>query len=284
MNELLSPKLDIVFKKIFTENLDLLQHFVASMLSIPMQEITGIELTNPEMLPDEPDTKFSRLDLRLSLATRQIDIEIQVKKMLGYADRALFYWAKLFTSDLKSGEEYFSLKQAISIHLVDFILFEDRNEAHTVVVPMIQGTQRIFSDKMVLHFFELRKIGKNEDEKLSASMAQWLKFFNVKTTEDLAMFETDQVMYKASNVLRVMSDDDRMREAARMREKRLHDEASYLADAERTGEARGKAEERTKWIQKVIAKFKKGSMSMEEAAEFADMSEAEFEALCEKEQ
>ncbi len=102
------------------------------------------------------------------------------------------------------------------------------------------------------------------------------------------MFETDQVMHKASNVLRVMSDDDRMREAARMREKRLHDEASYLADAERTGEARGlikgKAEERTKWIQRMISKFKAGIMSLEVAAEFADMSVAEFKALCEKEQ
>ena len=80
---------------------------------------------------------------------------------------------------------------------------------------------------MVLHFFELRKVGKSKDEKLSASMALWLKFINVKTTEDLAMFETDQVMHKASNVLHVMSDDDRMREAARMREKRLYSRAEY---------------------------------------------------------
>ncbi len=95
-------------------------------------------------------------------------------------------------------------------------------------------------------------------------------------------------MTNKTSFLRVMTDDDRMREAARMREKRLHDEASYLADAERTGEARGlikgKAEERTKWIQRMISKFKAGIMSLEEAAEFADMSEAEFEALCEKEQ
>jgi len=273
MNELLSPKLDIVFKKIFTENLDLLQHFVASMLSIPMHEITGIELTNPEMPPDEADAKFSRLDLRLSLATRQIDIEIQVKKMLGYAHRSLFYWAKLFTSDLKTGEEYFSLKQAISIHLVDFVLFEDRNEAHTVVVPMIQGTQKIFSDKMVLHFFELRKVGKSEDEKLSASMALWLKFFNVKTQEDLSMFETDKIMNKASNVLRVMSGDDRMREAARMREKRLHDEATFLATARAEGRAEGR-------IETLVELVKSGVLSLQMAATKASMSESDFEMLC----
>ncbi len=80
MKEILSPKLDIVFKKLFSEHLDLLQHFVAAMMSIPPESITHLELCNTELTPDDIDSKFSRLDLRLRMNDTQIDIEIQVRK------------------------------------------------------------------------------------------------------------------------------------------------------------------------------------------------------------
>ena len=89
------------------------------------------------------------------------------------------------------------------------------------------------------------------------------------------MFETDQVMNKASNVLRVMSDDDRMREAARMREKRLHDEATYLAIARAEGRTEGK-------MDLLIKLVKSGVLSLQIAAAQVSMSESEFEALCTK--
>ena len=43
-NELLSAKTDIVFKKIFIENEDLLQDFLANMLDIPAKDIMDIEI------------------------------------------------------------------------------------------------------------------------------------------------------------------------------------------------------------------------------------------------
>ncbi len=273
MEELLSPKLDIVFKKLFTEHLDLLKHFVASVLSVPTEQITDLILTNPEMVPEESDGKFSRLDLRLALNNSQIDIEIQVRKIPSYADRALFYWAKLYTSDLKTGETYQMLKQAISINLLDFNLFEDRTEAHAVVVPTIRGTQRILSDKMLMHFFELKKVGKNDSENLGAQLQMWLNFLNVKKPEDLAMFDDNETMSKAAEALRVMSGDERIREAARLREKRLHDEASALAGAREEGKIEGK-------IEILIDLVKDGELSLKVAARFANMSEAQLAKLC----
>lgn len=43
----ISAKLDIIFKKIFTENEDMLHSFVASMLEIPQERIKEIKITNP---------------------------------------------------------------------------------------------------------------------------------------------------------------------------------------------------------------------------------------------
>ena len=53
-NELLSAKTDIVFKKIFIENEDLLQDFLANMLDIPVKDIVDIEIKNTEIQKYNP--------------------------------------------------------------------------------------------------------------------------------------------------------------------------------------------------------------------------------------
>ena len=49
----------------------------------------------------------------------------------------------------------------------------------------------------------------------------------------------DKVMNKAVFLLKKMSADDKLREIARIRERALHDEASYIADAKAEGRAEG---------------------------------------------
>ncbi len=59
--DVVSAKLDIIFKKIFTDNRDMLHEFVADMLEIPSESIKEIVITNPELVPETIDDKFSRL-------------------------------------------------------------------------------------------------------------------------------------------------------------------------------------------------------------------------------
>ena len=103
--DVVSAKLDVIFKKLFTENEDLLHSFVASMLDIPTESIKTIKISNPELPPETVESKFSRLDLSLNVDDKLINVEIQVKMEPDYRDRTLFYWAKLYTSELKSEEE-----------------------------------------------------------------------------------------------------------------------------------------------------------------------------------
>ena len=93
--DVVSAKLDIIFKKFFTENVDMLYSFVASMLDIPQESISEIKITNPELPPESLEGKFSRLDLNLKVDNRLVNVEIQVKNEPDYRDRTLFYWAKL---------------------------------------------------------------------------------------------------------------------------------------------------------------------------------------------
>lgn len=49
--DVVSAKLDIIFKKLFTENKDMLHSFVASMLDVPQESISDIVITIPSCLP-----------------------------------------------------------------------------------------------------------------------------------------------------------------------------------------------------------------------------------------
>ena len=158
----ISAKLDIIFKKIFTENSDMLHSFVASMLDVPSESIEEIKITNTELPPETYAGKFSRLDLSLRVDNRLVNVEIQVKNEPDYRDRTLFYWAKLYSSELKSGEDYGELKQTITINIINFNMFSG-DDYHTEVAAMIKGTDEIFSDKFSMHFFELKKVGITSD-------------------------------------------------------------------------------------------------------------------------
>ncbi len=256
-----SAKLDVIFKKLFTEHQDMLHSFVASMLDIPPESIKEIVISNPELPPETIASKFSRLDLSLNVDDKLVNVEIQVKTDTDYRDRTLFYWAKLYASELKSGEDYGNLKQTITINIINFNMFEG-DDYHTEVAAMIKGKDEVFSDKFCMHFFELKKINK----KPTNTREQWLQFINADSEEDFEMVEATSmpIIQKAVKVIYDMSEDTKIRELARLREKALHDEASALKQAEEKGIAIGKAEGRAEGEAAIIQKMKASGMTDEQ--------------------
>ena len=239
--DVVSAKLDIIFKKIFTENEDMLQSFLADILDIPYDDIQDIIVAKQELTPETIDGKFSRLDLNLKVADKLINVEIQLKGDNDYRDRTLFYWAKLYTSELKSGETYGQLKKTICINIINFNMF-DRNDYHTEIVTSIKDTGEIFSDKFSIHFFELKKVGKKVNPNNRREL--WMQFLNASSEEEFEVLKQTNVpiMNKAVNIIYDLSEDTKIREMARLREKALHDEASALANAKNEGKAEGRAE------------------------------------------
>ena len=267
--DVVSAKLDVIFKKIFTENRDMLHDFISAILDIPSEKITEITITNPELPPESALGKFSRLDLSLKVDDKLVNVEIQVKEHADYRDRTLFYWAKLYTSELKSGEDYGDLKQTIAINIINFNMFGGENY-HNEVVTTIKDTGEIFSDKFSIHFFELKKISRKPNPKNRKEL--WLQYINADKEEELAMIENTNVpiMQKAVRVIYDMSEDTRVREIARMREKALHDEATYLREAMEKGIVQGRAEGFALAKEGFIAKLKAKGMTDSEIADFLE--------------
>jgi predicted transposase/invertase (TIGR01784 family) len=261
--EVISAKLDVVFKTLFVKHPDLLKSFIADILDININDIEEIIITNPELPPETIDGKFSRLDLNLKLQDKLINIEIQINSQEDYSDRVLFYWAKLFTSDLKSGDEYGQLQQAISINIVNFNMF-DGKDFHNEVVPVIKGTDKVFSDKMNIHFFELPKVSRNLNKNNRKEL--WMQFIKADSEEEFEMLKNTNVaeIVNATNVILDMSEDTRMRELARWREKAAHDRASALGSAKREGIAIGRAEGKDEGIKAMIENMRLSGMTDEQ--------------------
>ena len=153
-------KLDVVFKRVFGEekNVALTKALVSDLLEIPRDKIKNVRILNVEMSPEKWRNKFNRLDLRLQVDNKIVNVELQVRGEKHFKDRSLFYWSRIFTNDLKTGERYKKLKQTICINILDFNLFEDEDDYHTKVRVTYGKRRRVFTKKFAIHVFELKKL------------------------------------------------------------------------------------------------------------------------------
>lgn len=257
-----TPKLDLVFKKIFGDvrNTDILADFLATVLEINPSEITEIEILDNEVVPDVLISKFSRLDLRITInRTTSVNIEIQVLNYGNYKERTLFYWAKMYTGELQKNDDYLNLKNAIAINVIDFNLF-DCKEYHSTFKVLEENRHELLTDKFRIDFLELRKAKECKERGSMIDKKQmWMDFLNTNAEDDETLDRLasgSPVMQKAVAVLRQMSADEKELYEIEQREKAVHDEISARAYERQQGITQG--------IENVIAKMKKSGMSDEQ--------------------
>ena len=114
----------------------------------------------------------------------------------------------------------------------------DTDNYHNEIQTVVKETGEVFSDKFSIHFFELKKVSKRLNPSNRRDL--WLQFLNADKEEEFEMIkQTSTVMEKAVNVIYDMSEYTRLKEAARLREKMMHDETSALGFAERKGLKKG---------------------------------------------
>ena len=238
-------KLDIIFKRIFgnQNNTDIIAAFISALLDIPRESIRKIYIDNVELTPEYFYQKFGKLDLKLDVDGSIVNIEMQVNFEPDFKERTLFYWAKIFSDDLKTGEAYEQLKQTICINIINFNLF-DSSDYHSHFVPMEINRHEILSNKGSIHFFELKKVNKARKHK---PVEDWLDLINAETEGDLMTIQKETTIpeiQKTIVMLRELSGDEKLRQEVYYREKRLHDEASALGHARQEGRAEGRIEGR----------------------------------------
>ena len=249
--KIIKLKLDIIFKRIFgdSKNERIIKAFLSALLEIPKESIKSLTIENVELPPEYADQKFSKLDLKLNVNDKIVDVEMQINRVPGFSERSLYYGAKLYSKQLKSGDDYEKLNQTICINITSFKAF-NCEDYHSCFKMIEHKRHEVLTEKFIIHFFELSKINKCNKNK---PMDDWLKLINAETEGELMDIQTTTLIPEIQETivhLRTLNGDEKIRREAELREKRLHDEASSIKGAWREGKAEGIQEGIEKGIQK----------------------------------
>lgn len=239
--DVVKAKLDIIFKKLFTSDNSVLTAFVGDILDLPQGAIKKVDVLNPNIMPVNAEGKQGQLDLKMQVDDKIVNVEIQLRNRGDFRDRALYYWSKIYTDELKKGERYTDLKQTITINILNFNLF-DCEEPYSSFSMLETKRNEQLTDKCSILFFELKKV--NSKIETNNRKKLWLQLINAETEEELDMLEQTGVpeIQKAVVILHEMSADEELREMARLREKWALDYNSDMSSAEKRGEKKKEAE------------------------------------------
>lgn len=231
---LLDPKNDFVFKKLFIGSLPLLSDLI-NAIRRSEEPIEVVEILNPCIEPDELLGKYIVLDvLARDAAGHFYNIEMQVRRRPDWSARSVYYIARALADQLKSGESYNALKPVIGIHLLDFELFDDEQQA-LWCFELRDRTQPAVcvGRELQLNILELAKADRLGVQ--AGELAAWVTYFK-HWREETAMKQTSYPpVQEALAHLKALSGDAEARRLAFVRERALRDEISELQGARREG-------------------------------------------------
>ncbi|HJD59660.1 MAG TPA: Rpn family recombination-promoting nuclease/putative transposase [Rickettsia endosymbiont of Omalisus fontisbellaquei] len=249
-----NPRVDLAFKKIFgvEENKDLLISLINSIVS-ETDQIIDVTLLNPYNPKNFKTDKLSILDIKAkSESGKRYNIEIQVTDEADYDKRALYYWAKMYTEQLKEGSDYSELNKTIGIHILNFTSITDTNEYHNAFQLKEIKNGLVYFKDIELHTIELNKFAKNPKEELSDVVKKvknaldiWLAFLtrnDLLNKDNLPKELDNKDLKKALTVLEVMNFSEEERNAYEDRLKWLRIEANTLKKARDDAKAEEKIE------------------------------------------
>ncbi len=283
MKKLLDPRNDIVFKLFFskTKNRSLLISFLEAVLR-PTSAIIDVEILNPNIPLNLVDDKSSILDLVVKLNDQtNIDVEMQMAPTPDFKKRLLYYWAKLHSTQLNKGQKYRLLSPTISIAILSYNEFKSDNKAHKIFELRERNDHELYLPDMQLHFLELPKLESWTDYagQLHNDLYDWMYFFtsSKSISEDSSM--SSEIMKKAVEALRELSEDDNAQELARMRDNARINRDIYFHGAFAEGKTEGLAEGEILERQKNISKMLTKGMSPKDIADLLDISIEEITRL-----
>ncbi len=255
----INPKVDLVFKKLFgvEENKDLLISLINSVVS-SADQVADVIILNPYNAQNFRSDKLSILDIKAKGENgKRFNIEIQITDEADYDKRALYYWAKLYTEQLASGDDYSSLSKAIGIHILNFISITDDERYHNCFQILEKETGEKYFTDLELHTIELKKFEGETKElseligKVKSTLDIWLAFLtkhNLLNKDKLPPELDDQNLKKALSVLEVMNFSSEEREAYDDHLKWLMIETNTLKKHYEQGKAEGREEGREEGI------------------------------------
>ena len=221
------PKMDIIFQAIFGEvgSENITKDFLEKILKRKIEKISLDK--NPILRRELKDDKLGVLDIVTELDGKEkCNIEMQLIDKNNIIERMLYYWSKMYTRQIKAGEDYDKLEKTIVILIADFnIKGLEEVEYHSTwkIIETNSVKKLILTDKFELDIIELSKIKGRENEK--DQLLDWLIFLENPESERVARkMEENENLKEAVEKLDRISEDEKMQRIIELREKAIRDE------------------------------------------------------------
>ena len=297
---LLKPKIDVVFHSLFREgNEGITKALISSVIK---EKINDIKLDNDRYVFGKyPEEKLGILDLKATLGDGKIcDVEIQLVDNKDTEARFLYYWSRIYSSQLTKGNIYKDLNKVIGIIILDFPLEKTKALENICtewkITEVTTGLNLVLTEMLQIYIIEISKAKRTLEKEPNNELAQWVLFLDNPNQEEVfKAMETNKELKEAMKNLDEISQQEELRRVAELREKAIMDEKNALTHALEDGKkeglkkgmeigrAEGKAEGQIlgkKETQKEIArKMLEKNFSIEEIQSLIPLSQAEIEEL-----
>ncbi len=216
--ELLSPKVDFVFKNLFgsDENIHLTSSFLEGILKRPESDFKELKFLDPTLEREYEDDKKGILDILIELKDgTNINIELQVLEKTDFSKRVLFYNGKLITRQAKKGKSYHSISKTIIVLVLNFELICDSMKYIHQFTYYDKVNNVELTDLSEIITIELPKLGitENTDNRFNEEkLLPWLEFISADNREDVMIaLEKYPELQDAYEKLEILSyDEDRV--------------------------------------------------------------------------
>ena len=279
----LDPKSDIVFKKIFGQNADLVKSFLNGVM--PFKEggfIEAVTYLPTEQTPRIPTLKNTIVDVKCTDQSGRIFIiEMQMTWSASFTKRLLFGVSKAYVQQLDSGENYVALCPVYGLGLVNAIFDRSTEEwFHHYRTVNIKNTSKVL-EGLELVFLELPKFKPQtlEHRKMGVLWLRFLREINEKMvdvpqefTDNPELSRAMELAQESSYTAEELDTYDKYWDAVRV-------EKTLTIDAFQEGKTEGKAEGRNKEKIAMVQGMLKAGISIDSIVSISGLSREQIEKL-----
>ena len=163
--------------------------------------ITALEILNPNESKRNAFDKTAILDIKAVDEKGDLyDVEVQTTNQPLFRERVLYYWSRVFSEQIKEGEDYRRLHRAIGVVLETFPIHKAEPNILADVVDLQWRfyPKEPYSDYLKLYFVNVCPVFPNWEEGFrSGKMVDWVKLLNfpsktsVREMEQAAQYSPD---------------------------------------------------------------------------------------------
>ncbi len=288
---------DFVFKWLFGQEKN--AKFTICLLNALLhlerkRKIKEVTILNPFNEKEFKEEKLSVVDVKVQDHLGRIYIvELQVLRDRSFVQRSIYYLAKVYSRQLKSGQHYRNLQPVTAISILGFNLFK-RSDKIQEIFNLINQEGTLKLDKTLeLHYVDLTRFNKDKPRICRTRFEKWLHVLKFGHLYGKMEAELDEELKAEEGVSDMVSEfkkinaDEEKRQLMEAREKSRDALKIIKGDSftrghkkgHQKGKIEGKIEGKVEGKIEVALKMHAAGRSIEEISDFTGLTPAELQKL-----